>query len=114
MKTVKQLCLSLSVCFGLLIFCNKAFSQAPPPPPAGGPPPPPPPSEVFKKINPFKKKSKTDTAKSSTQSKTATTASAAPATPPPGGPPPPPNPLNLFKKKKKDTTSTKPVQPKPM
>jgi hypothetical protein len=49
MKTVKQLCLSLSVCFGLLIFCNKAFSQAPPPPPAGGPPPPPPPSEVFKK-----------------------------------------------------------------
>jgi len=110
MKTVKQLCLSLSVCFGLLIFCNKAFSQAPPPPPAGGPPPPPPPSEVFKKINPFKKKSKADTAKSANQSKTATTQ---PAAPPPGGPPPPPNPLNLFKKKKKDTTGTKPAPPKP-
>lgn len=82
------------VTFGLTILGAKAFSQTPPPPP----PPPPSPSELFNKINPFKKKNKDKNAKKDT------TKLVPPA--PAGGPPPPPNPLNLFKKKKKDTTKT--------
>lgn len=88
------------VIMGLLCVSAHVFAQSPP---QGPPPPPPPPSEVFKKINPFRKHKK-DTANKTTD--TAKKAKVQLAEPPPGGPPPPPNPLNLFKKKQRDTSKT--------
>lgn len=101
MQPIKSIKKSLIVIFagvGMSFCGSKALAQ----PPQGPPPPPPNPVEVFKKINPFKKKNKSQADKP-------------PATPPAPGtapsigpgqpPPPPPNPLDLFKnKKKKDPT----------
>jgi hypothetical protein len=110
----KKINFGLFMCLGLLIFSSKAFAQTPASPPPGGPPPPPPsPTEVFNKINPFKKKGKTDTSKAKSKANAPAAVETAPP-PPAGGPPPPPNPLNLFKKKKKDTIrKTAPVPPRP-
>src|ERR1700748_2101611 len=104
-KNVKRSFVVISVGIGLSLCGGKALAQ----PPQGPPPPPPNPIEVFKKINPFKKK---DKSKSDKSTDTPPSPGNAPGNPPspgnapataPGGPPPPPNPLDLFKKKKKDT-----------
>ncbi|HVW96961.1 MAG TPA: hypothetical protein VHA56_13405 [Mucilaginibacter sp.] len=91
---------------GLSLFVGKTSAQTTPP--QGPPPPPPPPSEVFKKINPFKKKKhKSDTVKAPAPPDSP---EVKPATRPAGPPPPVPNPLDLFrKKKKKDTTHAAPL-----
>lgn len=97
-KSIKKCLIVISASIGLSFCSSRIFAQ----PPQGPPPPPPNPVEVLKKINPFKKRNKTNADKVPAPA-TPPAPGTAPATGPGQPPPPPPNPLDLFKKKKKDT-----------